>query len=78
MDVSVHFCCHKAPICHSAEQQKRYDENSLMDLKKLLKKISVPPVRTASLSVTMNGEINALTKYLRGIVLFSVSGKMTK
>lgn len=38
MDVLVHFCCHKAPICHSAEQQKQYDENSLMVLKKSFKK----------------------------------------
>lgn len=49
MDVLVHFCCHKVPICHNAEQQKQYDESSLAVLKNVLKTISVPLVRTVSL-----------------------------
>lgn len=55
-DVLVHFCCHKAPICHNAEQQKQYDKNSLMVLKNLLKMISVPPVTVVSLLLRHDNE----------------------
>lgn len=68
MDVSVHCCCHKAPACHSAEQQKQYDEKSHMALKKILWKRSLYLQWGWShcyfFSMPMNRELNVLRNIL--------------